>query len=311
MNGWTNNSENSIRKYFTDAELRTHIGKYVLIKPIGEGGEGCVYLAKDCALNRFVAIKRVWNGSRAAEEQIKREALFLQNLRHPMLPIVYDLLWDGAWYLVMEYIEGISLHNYIEKNGMADEEQGRKWTEQLLDILQYLHTRRPPVIYQDLKPQNIMVCLNGSLRLVDFGAAFDRNYGGEGEHRKAVSIGYAAPEQMQRKGCTAYADERSDIYALGRIMYYIFTGADLARPPYTDLPITSYAPAINGDLEGVLRKCMEEKPAKRYQVVEEIRRDLGRKRRNKIAGVRRKQFVRMIEKKVFLTEKKSVGLSVL
>lgn len=280
-----------------------NIGKYKLIKALGRGGEGCVYLAEDSVLHRLVAMKRVWNGSREAEEKLKKEAEFLQRLQHPMLPVVYDLLWDEAWYLVMEYIEGISLHNYIERSGMVSEKQAGKWAEQLLSILQYLHTRKPPVIYQDLKPDNIIVCPNGNLRMVDFGAAYYRNYSGNRERRDAFSVGYAAPEQMKREGYTAYADERSDIYAFGKIMYYILTGADPAYPPYTELPIASYASAVSGQMEKVVRKCMEEDPAKRYQVVEDIWRDLiGNDRGWWRRSTYRNQFIRKVEKQVFLTE---------
>lgn len=283
-----------------------NIGKYKLIKALGRGGEGCVYLAEDSVLHRLVAMKRVWNGSREAEEKLKKEAEFLQRLQHPMLPVVYDLLWDEAWYLVMEYIEGISLHNDIKRSGMVSEKQAGKWAEQLLSILQYLHTRKPPVIYQDLKPDNIIVCPNGNLRMVDFGAAYYRNYSGNGERRDAFSVGYAAPEQMKREGYTAYADERSDIYAFGKIMYYILTGADPAYPPYTELPIASYASAVSGQMEKVVRKCMEEDPAKRYQVVEDIWRDLiGNDRGWWRRSTYRNQFIRKVEKRVFLTEKKN------
>lgn len=284
-------------------EKSIQIGKYKLIKPLGQGGEGCVYLAEDAVLNRYVAMKRVWDDSPAAKERLKKEAAFLQTLQHPMLPVLYDLLWDQAWYLVMEYIEGDSLHNYIRKNGMAGEEQGRVWAEQLLDILRYLHTRKPPVIYQDLKPDNLMVCPDGNLRLVDFGAAYFRDYSGEGNRQRAASVGYAAPEQMLEGG-NAAADERSDIYAFGKVMYYVLAGADPAYPPYTQLPIASYAPAVGGSLERVLRKCMMEDPAQRYQVVEEIYRDMCRKRNGRqIKNKYRQHFIRKVEKQLLLTEK--------
>ncbi|MGN0280166.1 MAG: serine/threonine protein kinase [Lachnospiraceae bacterium] len=299
INYQTDGSKSSMR----EPDQRTYIGKYKLIKALGRGGEGCVYMAEDSVLHRLVAMKRVWNGSREAEEQLKKEAEFLQKLQHPMLPVVYDLLWDEAWYLVMEYIEGISLHNYIKSAGMVREERAKEWAEQLLSILQYLHTRKPPVIYQDLKPDNIMVCPNGNLRMVDFGAAYYRNYSGYEERRKAVSMGYAAPEQMKREGNTAYADERSDIYAFGKVMYYMLTGADPAYPPYTELPITSYAPAVSRKMERVLRKCMEEEPTKRYQVVGDIWRDLsGNGRGWRKRNTYRSRFIKKVEKQVFLTE---------
>lgn len=329
-----------------------YIGKYIVQGILGQGGEGRVYLARDCELNRLVAMKRftgeedvaLGEAGKEVAEQIKKEASFLQSLSHPMLPTVYDLLWDGTWYLVMEYIQGRNLHDYIKTNGMAREEQARIWAGQLLDILQYLHTRKPPVIYQDLKPENIMVCPDGNLKLVDFGAAYCRNYSTDMTGRRAVSAGYAAPEQLPGEGRGITTDERSDIYAFGRVMYYVLTGADPAYPPYAELPIASYAPEIGVNWERVLRKCMEEIPMKRYQVVEEIWDDLSESRvrnrnrdrvgagervkkrdrvrteervkkrdRDKVIGVRGKKgrFIRKIEKRVYLTEKKSSGLMVL
>jgi serine/threonine-protein kinase len=286
-----------------------YVGKYKVITTLGQGGEGCVYLAQDEGLNRMAALKRVWENSQATEEQLRREASFLQALRHPMLPVVYDLLWEDAWYLVMEYIEGVSLHDYIEKKGMTGEMQARRWAGQLLSFLQYLHTRKTPVIYQDLKPENIIVCPDGNLRMVDFGAACYRNYSGSRNIRLAASAGYAAPELFRRDGRGGVPDERSDIFAFGRVLYYMLTGANPAYPPFASLPVTSYAPEVSHSLEQIVSKCMQEDPVKRYQVVEDIQTALARKRGKRVFG-HRKQFIRKVEKRVALTEKKSVGLAV-
>lgn len=144
-------------------EEKLNIGKYTVIRRIGRGGEGSVYLARDEELQRMVAVKMIRGQDEAIGEdnmdgdgrgckacgndkeegaQIMREAECLQRLKHPMLPVVYDLLWDDGWYLVMEYIQGITLHEYIARNGYAGEAQACAWAEQLLDILGYLHTRK-------------------------------------------------------------------------------------------------------------------------------------------------------------------------
>ena len=296
------------------------IGKYTVIRELGQGGEGCVCLARDEDLQRLVAIKKVNRKEKGGmeEKQLMKEADFLQQLRHPMLPIIYDLLWEDAWYLVMEYIQGTTLHDYIERNGYVQEEQACAWAEQLLDILEYLHTRKTPVIYRDLKPDNIMVCPDGRLKLVDFGAAYKRSFGGVQERGMAATIGYAAPEQLgyqrlrnhdgqaeeSETGCVgqrAYADERSDIYAFGKVLYYIATGADPAKPPYTSLSIRDYQPLLSGRLERFIRKCIQDNPSERYQVVSDARRDLDRCRGSR-HRLRHKSFIRMIEKKVWLTE---------
>ena len=301
-------------------ENREQIGKYTVIRALGQGGEGCVYLARDEDLQRLVAIKRMNRAEPDGEEEKRliKEADFLQQLRHPMLPVVYDLLWEDAWYLVMEYIQGTNLHDYIERNGSVREEQACVWAGQLLDILMYLHTRKTPVIYRDLKPDNIMVCPDGRLKLVDFGAAFRRNFGGERERGMAATMGFSAPEQfghrenlehsdrvreaeMQHEGQKPYADERSDIYAFGKVMYYIVTGADPAKPPYTSLSIREYQPLLSDRLERIIRKCIKDVPQERYQVVSEVRRELDRcgKRKQRL---RRRSFIKVIEKQVWLTE---------
>ena len=117
----------------------------------------------------------------------------------------------------------------------------------------------------------------------------------------AVTTGYGAPEQFGRAGKGVRADERSDIYAFGRVLYYMVTGADPARPPYTLLPVRNYQPLLGDGLERVIRRCIREEPSERYQIAEEVRKDLekgdGRRRRS-----RRKSFIRTVEKRVWLTE---------
>ena len=297
-----------------------YIGKYNVIRKLGQGGEGCVYLARDEDLQRLVAIKKMNRAEQGgeSEKRLMKEADFLQQLRHPALPVIYDLLWEDAWYLVMEYVQGTTLSDYIGRSGCVREEQACAWAEQLLDILGYLHTRKSPVIYRDLKPDNIIVCPDGHLKLVDFGAAYRRSFSGEKACVMAATLGYAAPEQFGRPGIAehgeqpeelrteqmgmgAYADERSDIYAFGKVLYYMVTGTDPARPPYTSLSIRDYQPLLPNRLERLIRRCIEEEPTQRYQVVADVRRDLGRCGDRK-SRLRRKSFIRAIEKKVWLTE---------
>lgn len=284
-----------------------NLGKYRILETLGEGGEGCVYLAEDESLFRRVALKRIWQGGDETGEEIRREAAFLRDLRHPMLPVVYELFYEDDWYLVMEYIEGDSLRHYIGSRGRVEEAQGCLWADALLDVLCYLHARKPPVIYRDLKPDNIMVCRDGTVKLVDFGGAALKSYGERPEGRMAATAGYAAPEQWQRKGQTARADERSDLYAFGKILYYMVTGADPGKPPYTALSIAHYNPLLSAGLEQVIRRCIEEEPENRYQVAEEVRKDLHRRDLRKRSGFAG-GFLRHVEKQVYLTQKVGVGL---
>lgn len=289
-------------------EGKQSIGKYTVIRKLGQGGEGSVYLARDESLERLVALKeiRADMGKGGVRESVRiiKEADHLQRLKHPMLPVIYDLLWGDVCYMVMEYIQGITLHEYIERNGYVCEENACRWAEQLLDILEYLHTRKPPVVYRDLKPDNIMVCPDGRLRLVDFGAADQRSFGAGTVGMMAVTPGYGAPEQLGMAGETkgAYADERSDIYAFGKVLYYMVTGADPTKPPYTSLSVRDYQPLLRERVEQIIRKCIRQDPSERYQMAEEVRSDLNKCGRRK-HRLRRRAFIRIIEKKVWLTEK--------
>lgn len=319
------------------AEMRERIGKYKLIRPIGQGAEGTVYLAQDEDLHRKVAIKQVymWQGQKSDEtgrsagnileggmsrktgqeekeavcqsgdtcmdRKILPEADILRQLRHPMLPVIYDLLWEkDQWYMVMEYLCGMTLQECIEKNGCVEEKQARAWAEQLLDVLYYLHTRKPPVIYRDLKPQNVMVCSDNNLRLVDFGAAYWRNFG-ERKVWMAATPGYSAPEQFGCMGQGIRADERSDIYAFGMLLYFVVTGMDPAKPPYASLPVSDYQPLLGEWLEWIIRRCIREDPAERYQMIQEIRKDLYQCKAHQFKVLRR-SFIRAVEKQVWLTE---------
>ena len=303
------------------------LGKYRIIKSLGQGGEGRVYLAEDESLGRQVAVKRLWekekqrgeqskeSGGRDGEpverdgesgeqdggERIKAEAAFLRDLRHPMLPVVYELLCEDGWFLVMEFIEGISLHNYIEKQGSVGEAQARLWAAALLDVLDYLHSRETPVIYRDLKPDNIMVCRGGNLKLVDFGAAGLRSFGEEDGARMPFSAGFAAPEQRGEDGLGVRADERSDLYALGKTLYYMVTGTVSGASPDTSFPASYYNPLLSEEIEEIIESCTREAPEARYQVAGEVMRDLlrGGGRRK---GRRGRGFVRHIEKQICLTD---------
>lgn len=281
-------------------------GKYELRKVIGEGGCGIVYLAWDRNLERFVAIKV----AKMEEEQLKAEMEMLKKLKHPMLPEVYDYFYEENGYLVMEYIEGESLHKIIEREGQIGEKQTIVWAEQILVFLSYLHEQKPAVIYRDLKPENIIICPDGKVRLVDFGAAFSMNYEGKILENLVGTIGYAAPEQLEQRKL----GPNSDIYALGAILYHMLTGYHPAGPPGGIRPVRSMNPELSKGIESIVRKCTEDNPSKRYQTTEELLSDLhridkvGRTTGRGTRRERRNHVLKKLEKRIWLTDKKSVGL---
>ncbi|MDE5932757.1 MAG: serine/threonine protein kinase, partial [Lachnospiraceae bacterium] len=239
-------------------------------------------------------------------EVLKKEMEVLKTLKHPMLPVVYDYFQETERYLVMEYIRGESLHNFIEREGSIPEKQVYAWALQLTDLLSYLHRQKPPVIYCDLKPGNIIVCSDGNLRLIDFGAALRIGYDGKEPERLAGTVGYASPERL--------VDERSDIYTLGATIYHMLTGYDPTKPPYGLRPVRCMKPEVARDMERIVGKCTEEEPSKRYQTALELKQDLERQRFSgrhhcfREFRERKRYVLRRMEKQVWLTEKAATGL---
>lgn len=284
-------------------------GKYELRKVIGEGGSGVVYLAWDRNLERLVAIK----AAKVEERQLKAEMEMLKKLKHPMLPELYDYFYEENGYLVMEYMEGEGLHKIIEREGQIAERQAVIWAEQILLFLTFLHEQS--VIYRDLKPENLIVCLDGKIRFVDFGAAFLRHYDGTKEEQLAGTLGYAAPEQWKQEGIQSRMLEPScDIYAFGALLYHMLTGYHPAYLSGGMRPVRNLNPVLSKGIAHVIEKCTYAIPENRYQTTKEVLEDLhrvGRTRRwkeRKTSFCRRQTILRRMEKRIWLTEKRSIGL---
>lgn len=248
-------------------------GKYKIESVIGQGGMSTVYLAKHQRLNQKWAIKEInreyCENYGIISRQLIEEADILKNLNHPGLPKIIDIIEkeDVIW-MVMEFIEGITLKEFLHRNKKAEEEQALIWGRQLCKVLLYLHSRKPPIIYRDLKPENIILQKNGRLILIDFGTA--REYCYEKNSRDCVYFGtkgYAAPEQYGGMGQT---DERTDIYCLGATLYSLLTGHNLDRPPYKIQAERYWGENISSELKKTILKCIQPQPEKRYQSCEEL-----------------------------------------
>lgn len=291
-------------------------GKYELREQIGQGGGGVVYLAWDRHLECPVAVKAeklpedVSPADISDEGILRKEMGILKTLNHLMLPAVHDFFCEDRRYLVMEYIQGENLHNYIEREGAVPEKLACKWGMQLLELLSYLHGKNPPIIYRDLKPRNIIICPDGNLRVVDFGAAFCFHYEKQIPDKLAGTIGYAAPEQL----AGISVDVRSDIYTFGATMYHMLTGLDPSVPPYGVRSVRCMNPEVTVGVEQIIARCTEAEPVRRYQSSEEVKADLsrmttpGRRRLFPKNGGKKRSAIRKIEKKIWLTEKKTKGL---
>jgi WD40 repeat protein/tRNA A-37 threonylcarbamoyl transferase component Bud32 len=218
-------------------------GRYRLIAQIGEGGFGAVYKAEDTRLgNRLVAIKEMKPSGlkpqelKEATDAFQREAMLLTGLKHPSLPAIHDQFTeDGQWYLVMEFIQGRTLESYLAKapKGRLPVREVFQITLQLCNVLNYLHSQNPPIIFRDLKPSNVMLTPEGQVYLIDFGIARHFKPGQSKDTVAFGTTGYAAPEQYGK----AQTTPRSDVYSLGAVMHHMLTGDDPANTPFRFAPL--------------------------------------------------------------------------
>ncbi len=248
-------------------------GKYEILKLIGKGGMSRVYLAMDKRLNKQWAVKEIEKRARDKNNDVIiqsaiAEANMIKRLDHPSLPRIVDIIDNGnVIYVIMDYIEGEPLNEILDKYGAQPQDQVIEWAKELCAVLDYLHTRTPAIIYRDMKPANVMLKPDGTLKLIDFGIA--REYK---EHNLADTVslgtkGYAAPEQFGGKGQT---DQRTDVYCLGVTLYHLVTGQNPCEPPYELYPIRHWNPQLSGGLEKIIQKCTQLNPADRYQSCAEL-----------------------------------------
>jgi serine/threonine-protein kinase len=239
-------------------------GKYKILNMIGKGGMSTVYLAMNERVNKQWAIKEIHKNDYRNFELDKKEIELMKKLKHPHLPSVVDVIErENCLLIVMDYIEGQSLENVLKETGYFDVEQVLVWAKQLCDVLQYLHSGNPPIIYRDMKPGNVMKKPDGNLVLIDFGAA--REYKPE-NLKDTISLGtrgYAAPEQYRGDD---QSDARTDIYCLGVMLFQLLTG----ESPQKLRPIRECRPELSAGLEAVIEKCTRIKKEERYQSAEEL-----------------------------------------
>lgn len=227
--------------------------KYVLKRQIGQGGMGRVYLAVDRKLRKKWAVKEICCAGKAVEAEL----LVLRKADHRNLPRIVDILQKGnRTYIVMDYIEGESLKDRVERTGGLTVSEVIRCGRELADVLDYLHHLNPPVIYRDMKPSNIILRRDGSAALVDFGTAKPYRENAD----DTVSLGtadYASPEQFEGR-----SDVRSDIYALGRTLMEC-------------MPKTARGSKTSGLLR-ILKRCTQPNPIRRYQTARALYKALER-----------------------------------
>lgn len=247
-------------------------GKYKILNKVGQGGMSVVYLAMNEKANKQWAIKEVRKDGVKDFEIIKQglvaETDLLKKLSHPSLPSIIDVIeGPDTFLIVMDYIQGNPLSKALEEYGAQPQEYVIEWAKQLCDVLEYLHTRTPPIIYRDMKPANIMLKPDGNICLIDFGTAREFKEKNLADTTCLGTVGYAAPEQF---GGMVQTDARTDIYCLGATLYHLVTGRNPCDPPYEILPIRQVNPALSSGLERIIQKCTQRNPDDRYQSCAEL-----------------------------------------
>ncbi|HEV2707499.1 MAG TPA: protein kinase [Pyrinomonadaceae bacterium] len=256
--------------------------RYLVIKQIGEGGMGAVYVATDQRFGSTVALKETFFTDPSLRRAFEREARLLNRLRHPALPRVSDhFMEEDGQFLVMEFIAGDDLSEMLKVRGTPfPVSDVLAWADQLLDALDYLHTQDPPVVHRDIKPQNLKLAGRNQIVLLDFGLAkgTPAQLTAQGSSVFGYSLNYAPIEQMQGTG----TDPRSDLYSLGATLYHLLTGvappdaltratAVLNGQPDPLRPADEINPQVSSSIASILGRSLAQSAAQRPQTAHEMR----------------------------------------
>lgn len=242
-------------------------GKYQLCRVIGKGRTGTVYLAFHRELEEYRAVKAVAKSS-LGYEAFRKEALLMKELRHPGIPVIYDIEEDEEYsYLVEEYLQGDSLNSLVSRQGPLTRCTVLRYVIQLCGVVNYLHSAgTEPILHLDVQPKNLLVC-HETLKLIDFGQA-ERLSQANKTRQRFGTVGFAAPEQFSSE---KKLDERTDIYAIGGLLFYLATG---------EYPNQEVSPAMLGlklwdrETGRILAACLEPKQENRYSSVRQLMEDL-------------------------------------
>ncbi len=253
------------------------IGRYRLIRKLGEGGMGDVWLAEHTGLKSLFAMKTAAGEKDGIlRRQLRVEAERMKTLDDRRIPYLVDMFEDeDRTALVMEYVEGITLEEYLKNNVPLDEEEALGLLKKLCGIVAYLHGCRPQILYRDIKPSNFMIDANGELRLLDFGTAL-LDTGSLRRDTACGTRGYSAPEQLAGDGGRADAD----VYSLAAVYSYMLSAADPAKPPFHPLNGDELGRTVSRASKKLIARCLSKDPDRRpananelLELLEKIRPD--------------------------------------
>ncbi len=260
-------------------------GRYEIVRKIGGGGMGAVYLASDSNLGGVLrAVKEMVQSHIEDDQQekaiadFKRESMILSSLDHPSIPTIFDYFFDdseGRFYLVMKYISGGDLSSRLRSasEGKIEERKVVEWGIQITEVLEYLHNQPSAIVYRDLKPSNIMIDGNSDrVMLIDFGIARSISQKEEKGVTAVGTMGYAPPELF-----SGNVEPRSDIYSLGSTMFHLMTGADPQSNPLLIFDFQKNPrprqinPRLSDQIESILMRCVEYNADARFTSAGELK----------------------------------------
>lgn len=250
------------------------VKKYKRIQKLGVGATAEVYLVEEIATGRQFAMKIGGQG-----ELLKWEAQLLQGLESSYFPKVKEYFREDREYLVMEYIEGMTLQQLLDKGKQPKQGEILYLMEGICGALGVLHAQKPAIIYRDLKPANVMLDKTGKVWLIDLGAAclqdgsFGIANGANTITTRAGTYGYAAPEQFWQG---VIPDRACDIYAAGKILAYLLSGKNPAEPPYEVEKFCKGLKGISQTYVEIIERCLEPQPQARYTDCESLCREIRR-----------------------------------
>lgn len=262
--------------------IRLLKNRYEILEILGRGGMGCVYKVADRFQGgKILAAKELQAGNLSAEKahetlaQFQTEARILTRLTHPNLPKVYDYFsFPGRYYIIMEYVKGKTLKKILDvrKGRPVDERQALSWALQICKTMHFLTVQKPPVVFRDFKPANIMIDRNSRVKLIDFGIARFFKEAKSEDTFVYGTPGYAAPEQYG----TGQTDVRSDIFSLGATLHQCLTGRNPSENPLDFPDPRSLNPKLSKGTEEIIRKALQQEREKRFQSALEMKQAVQR-----------------------------------
>lgn len=234
-----------------------------------------VYLAREIESNYCLALKIIKKNVSAEKEYMLKaasnEAKILNKLNHPYIPIIKEIIENDDYFCIaMEYVEGNNLEKIVNEWGAQPFEAVLKWTREICEVLSYLHSQNPPIIYRDLKPSNIIVQNDGNIRLVDFSLVRFFKPEKLADTAPLGTRGYVPPEQYGSR----QTDARSDIFSLGMTLYFLLTTQNPKSREFIQMPLCSVLPNLPKGIGYIVDKCTRIEMEDRYQSCYELLKDL-------------------------------------